>query len=306
MDADVSIEPASGGIEIGPASASAAAVTSSAPAPSLRARMTDRQSRETISRLLHAQSRRVVWDLPQESMLRLRAHTYQTHVGKTDEELLNVLRRNYYVGAAADWFQQAEGSFVDIQSAKRLVNRVLEEHPKDLGEIAKGLRPDAILQSRFEHPTGKEAIRPSSSSAFCIRETDLVRVVVKSAPGTQNGFRIHTAFPTSQSLDRRWESVIPVPEDFYELCARAYQGSHEEYASESEWMASAVGALRSEQKQVVLTFLEELLSGRIADIDIERVWCGAAADYGFSPGGHRIFLAEIRDVIRMVLSDAFR
>lgn len=266
----------------------------------------DRQSRKAISRLLHAQPRWVVWDLPQQTMLRLRAQTYERHVAKSDEELKNVLRRNYVVGATADWFQQAEGSFIDVPSARSLVNHVLEENRAEVEIVASGRQTDAVLQSRFCSVTGREAFRPTYSSTPIIRNTHGVRVVIKPAPGTDLGYRIHTAFPTSQDVRRQGEfSPQPVPRDFFLLCAHAYQGSHEEFASESEWMANAVGSLCGEQKQVVLKYLDTLLCSHCSDSDIERVWRSSATDYSFSPGGHRIFLSKIRDVIRMVLTDSF-
>lgn len=265
----------------------------------------DCQSRKTISRLLYAQPHWVVWDLPEQSILRMRAQTYDKHVGKSDEELLNVLRRNYIVGAAADWFQQAEGSFADIPSAWSFVNRVLEENPAEVDKVAKGRHPDAVLQSRFCGVTGKEAFRPDCYVAPLIRDTHCVCVVIKAAVGTERGYRIHTAFPTSQDPRKWWRGDMQVPDGFYRLCAHSYQGSHEEFASESEWMANAVGSLRGNQKQIVLKFLDEMLGRPSSDAEIERVWQNTSADYSFSPGGHRIFLTKIRDMIRMVLTDAF-
>jgi hypothetical protein len=274
--------------------------------PRKRSRAPDCQSRKAIMRLLHAQPRWVVWDLPQQSMLRLRAQTYDRHVGKSDEELKNVLRRNYIVGATADWFQRAEGSFADVLSARNFVNRVLEENRAEVEIVANGKQDGAILQSSFGCETGKEAFRPDYRSAPVIRNTHSVRIVIKPAPGTHPGYRIHSAFPTGEDAKGQAETTSQqVPEEFCRLCAHAYQGSHEEYASESEWMANAVGSLCGEQKQVVLGFLDALLCGRNSDADIERVWRSTTADYGFSPGGHRIFLNKIRDVIRMVLSDSF-
>lgn len=265
----------------------------------------DRQSRTTISRLLHAQPRRVVWDLPQQSVLRLRAQTCEKHVAKSDEELLNVLRRNYTVGVTADWFQEAEGSFADVSSARDFVNQVLEQNRASVDFVTNGHLPEAVLHGDFPCVTGREAYRSSYHSAPVIRDTHSARVVIKQAFGTEHGYRIHTAFPSSQCPKRRSDGRIKVPHGFDKLAERFYQGSHEEFASENEWMAAAVGALCGEEKQVVREFLGELLGGRYSDLNIGQIWRGAAADYGFSAGGHRIFLSRISEIIGLVLCNSF-
>lgn len=90
---------------------------------------------------------------------------------------------------------------------------------------------------------------------------------------------------------------MDVPEEFHQLCISFYPHSHEEYASEDEWIAGTVAYFRGEEKQVLKTFLDELLSGRYSDAEIERAWNRTSPTYNFGPGGHRIFLTRCRELL---------
>jgi hypothetical protein len=89
-----------------------------------------------------------------------------------------------------------------------------------------------------------------------------------------------------------------VPEDFHQLCGLFYPHSNEEYATEDEWIAGIVHRfLRGRDRKIVKAFLDELLSGQYTDAELERVWQSTSPTYGFRPGGHRIFLTKIRDLL---------
>lgn len=90
---------------------------------------------------------------------------------------------------------------------------------------------------------------------------------------------------------------MDVPEEFHQLAGLFYPHSHEEYFSEKEWIAGTLAGFRGEDKKVIKAFLDELLSGRYSDAELERIWKSTSPTYGFRPGGHRIFLTKIRDAI---------
>ena len=90
---------------------------------------------------------------------------------------------------------------------------------------------------------------------------------------------------------------MDVPNEFHQLCISFYPHSHERYATEDEWIAGTVAFFRGEDKQALKKFLDELLSGRYSDAELERVWQSTSPTYGFRPGGHRIFLTKIRGML---------
>ena len=88
-----------------------------------------------------------------------------------------------------------------------------------------------------------------------------------------------------------------VPEEFRQLCISFYPHSEERYATDSAWIAGTVAFFPERDKRVVRLFLDELLSGKFSDAELERIWNDTSPTFGFRPGGHRIFLARCRDAL---------
>jgi hypothetical protein len=102
---------------------------------------------------------------------------------------------------------------------------------------------------------------------------------------------------------------MEIPEDFRQLCQFFYPGIFDEYSTNDECIAAVVMPWSKEWKQAMTKFLDQLLGGRYSDAEIERVWLSTNPSYNFSEGGHRIFLSEVRDMVRRTLSmdlDEFR
>jgi len=72
-----------------------------------------------------------------------------------------------------------------------------------------------------------------------------------------------------------------VPEEFNRLTQWFYQGSHKDFSTLHEWIASAVANLNSEQRRTVKAFLDELLNGKHDASELQRVWNNSLADYYF-------------------------
>src|SRR6266849_10716582 len=90
---------------------------------------------------------------------------------------------------------------------------------------------------------------------------------------------------------------MEIPDDFMQLCHSFYQGKFEEHPTEEECIADVLALFSDKRKQVIQQLLDELLSGRHSDAEIKHSWHSTIPSYGFSEGGHRIFLTEIRDMI---------
>ena len=48
---------------------------------------------------------------------------------------------------------------------------------------------------------------------------------------------------------------------------------------------------------MIRRFLDELLSGRYSDEEIQEVWQRQYPSYDFSAGGHRVFFTMIREAL---------
>ena len=89
-----------------------------------------------------------------------------------------------------------------------------------------------------------------------------------------------------------------VPEEFDKLCGAFYPHSHEEYATEDEWIAGTIkGFIRPEKRNSLKRYLDELLSDRYSDADLAEAWSSTSPTYNIRPGGHRNFLTKIRDCL---------
>lgn len=127
------------------------------------------------------------------------SHAIRDHVGKSDEELLNVLRKDYIKfgirGIGVIDYHPAEGSFDSRESANDFVNRTLEANRDLVDLVASGKEKAYKLDRIFGHVTGKEAFRNRGDSEPYVRPTYAVRVVVHHDPNSERGYRLRTAFP---------------------------------------------------------------------------------------------------------------
>jgi hypothetical protein len=89
-----------------------------------------------------------------------------------------------------------------------------------------------------------------------------------------------------------------IPEGFYQFSGSLYPGSVHEYNSEDEWIAAALGRRSAEDRLEIKRFLDKLLEGQYSDAKLADIWNCTGPVYNFRPGGHRLFFARIRDLIK--------
>ena len=78
---------------------------------------------------------------------------------------------------------------------------------------------------------------------------------------------------------------MEVPYEVEQLIKGFYPGSAREYATREEWIAAHLAKKNDWQKEVIRRFLDELLSGRYSDEEIQEVWQRQYPSYDFSAGG---------------------
>jgi hypothetical protein len=91
--------------------------------------------------------------------------------------------------------------------------------------------------------------------------------------------------------------AIDIPYEFEEFVKFFYPGTSDNIAGIDEWIEQNPIFRRPHARDVIRTFLDELLSGRHSDQEIEEVWKLQSPSYDFSEGGHRIFLTRVRELL---------
>lgn len=91
---------------------------------------------------------------------------------------------------------------------------------------------------------------------------------------------------------------IEVPYEFEQFVKFFYPGSNDGTSTHKEWIERNFAFENPGWGEVIRRFLDELLSGRYTDAEIEEVWRRQCPSYDFSEGGHRFFLMEVRDLLR--------
>ncbi len=129
-------------------------------------------------------------------------HGEEKHVGKTDEQLLEVLRkdwiRRYTPNLEVTVFQEAEGSFNSLLEANDVVNQALQRNKDLVDLVATGRLDEARFHQRLGYPTGREAFRPNGDSEPYVRPTYGVYIIIKRDPSSPRGYRVHTAYPVNR------------------------------------------------------------------------------------------------------------
>jgi hypothetical protein len=133
-------------------------------------------------------------------------HTISRHVGKSDDELLDIVRSDWTRRTIGSFeiteFRLAHGSFSSLESANDFVNRTLEDNREKVDEVASGQKDTETLDKRFGYPTGREAFRPIGDAEPYLRNTYAVRVIIDHDPRIDRGYRVRTAFPVNEDSSR--------------------------------------------------------------------------------------------------------
>lgn len=93
---------------------------------------------------------------------------------------------------------------------------------------------------------------------------------------------------------------MTIPEAFRFMCIHFYQGVTEDYQTKDDLIDFAISDLTREQRKIVRDYLDELMSGRYSEEQIERIWRQAGADVHISrgiKGDSAKFLGELRKAL---------
>jgi hypothetical protein len=129
-------------------------------------------------------------------------HTIRRHVGRSDEDLVAEIEREWHrreegTTRVTVW-EPRVGSFSSIESANDFINRVLQANRSDVDAVANGRVPKKTLLLRFGFPTGREAYRSDSDDAVAVRFTYAVKVVIVHDPASKFRYGIRTAYPWNE------------------------------------------------------------------------------------------------------------
>ena len=92
--------------------------------------------------------------------------------------------------------------------------------------------------------------------------------------------------------------VLQVPREVQTLVKAFYPRSEDRYATPEEWIAGTLANFfNNDEREVIRRFLDELLSVRYSDEEIQEVWQRQYPSYDFSAGGHRVFFTMIREAL---------
>lgn len=125
-------------------------------------------------------------------------HAIRTHVGKSDAELLAILRAMRVDTPLVSVVKDAHGSFASLEVANDLVNRVLESYASTVDLVAAGALDEAWLPMRFGYPTGREGFRPDAYAEPYARTTYDVGVFIEHDPRAERGYTVVTAYPRNE------------------------------------------------------------------------------------------------------------
>lgn len=91
---------------------------------------------------------------------------------------------------------------------------------------------------------------------------------------------------------------MKVPSEFTRFVMGFYPGSQEKGQTDDEWIASVLrDSTDAETREVVRTFLDEVLDGDYSNEELEDLWAEPGPCINFSKGGHRVFLGETRRIL---------
>jgi hypothetical protein len=145
--------------------------------------------------------RRYSVDLRKEEAPAGIGHAIRDHVGKTDAELVESLKRKTFRGWLYDYVDGQEGTFDSIENANDLTNRVLKMNKETVDQVASGVRDNAYLEARFGFATGREARRSEDHPDVVFRKTYSVGVVIRHDSRSERGYYIVTSFPRNRGKD---------------------------------------------------------------------------------------------------------
>lgn len=124
-------------------------------------------------------------------------HTLGRHVGKSDDELFERVKKSQWRSWIAHGGLRRAGSFSSIESANDLVNQTIESNKEAVDRVASGLDDRKFIKKSFNQKTGREAYSTDEGVLY-MRDTRSVGIELRHDPTSPRGFRIRTAFPFTE------------------------------------------------------------------------------------------------------------
>jgi len=122
-------------------------------------------------------------------------HAKRDHVGKSDSELIDIVRNSVYYGPTADIYGASFSSFDSLEAGNDFTSQVLKQNGAVVDSVASGERSAAWIEERFGYPTGREAFRPAADAEITIRKAYNVGAYIVHDSRDSRGYRVHTSYP---------------------------------------------------------------------------------------------------------------
>ena len=124
-------------------------------------------------------------------------HTLGRHVGKSDDELSDRVRKSQWRTLFYNGGERRDGSFPSIDSANSLVNTTIDENKSEVDLVASGSSEGVFIKKQFSYKTGREAYSNNDGVVY-VRDTYGVGVYLRHDPNSSRGFRVRTAYPRTE------------------------------------------------------------------------------------------------------------
>jgi HK97 family phage portal protein len=128
-------------------------------------------------------------------------HTYERHIGKSDEYLkARIVGNRINIPGVGEGGLKRAGSFTSVEAANKLVNATISS-PENVTKIEASVRRDLLymlpvlyVRKTFDAVTGKEAHGPEGKGPD-IRKTYSVEIRLVRSENSPKGFYVHSAYP---------------------------------------------------------------------------------------------------------------
>ncbi|MGU3330155.1 RNase A-like domain-containing protein [Methylobacterium mesophilicum] len=124
-------------------------------------------------------------------------HTLGRHVGKSDDELFERVRKSQWRSLIANGGIKRDGSFDSIESANDLVNQTIESNRTSVDRVASGADARKFIKKLFDRKTGREAYSTDEGIVH-MRYTYSVGVELRYDSTSPRGFRVRSAYPLTE------------------------------------------------------------------------------------------------------------
>mgnify|MGYP000848348417 CR=1 FL=1 len=133
----------------------------------------------------------------------LGGHTYERHVGKSEEYLkARIVGSRTNVAGIFTVGERRAGSFTSLEAANKLINSTLAQNGNRVDAVAAGRFPPSLpfmfVFADFDSPTGYEAFAPNDRAQPRMRPTYGVTVFIRRTSASEKGYYVHSAWPTNR------------------------------------------------------------------------------------------------------------